>query len=108
MPGQCVLSGVEVDALSVAAVVVPVEQHRSGGGEEHIGTLDGSGRTMVIFFRQHAAQGGNAGAQHVHGMSGRGKLLQDLIHIRRQAAQAGQLLFVASEFAGVGQLAAKQ
>ncbi len=108
MPGQRVLSRVKVDALSVAAVVVPVEQHRSGGGEKHIGALDGSGGAVVIFFRQHAAQGGYTRTQHVHGMGGRGKLFQHLIHICRQAAQAGQLLLVGSELAGVGQLAAQQ
>ena len=69
---QRVLSRNHVDASSVAAEVMPVKQHRPYGGQQYIGTLDGAGGVMVIFFRQCAAQGRDAGAQHVHGV-GRGR-----------------------------------
>jgi hypothetical protein len=63
---------------------------------------------VIVFFGQGAAQGGDAGAQYVHGMGRGGKLLQHLVHVGGQAPEASQLLLVGSELGGVGQLAAKQ
>ena len=108
VPGQRVLSRVHVDASSVAAEVMPVKQHRPQGGQQYIGALDGAGGVMVIFFRQRAAQGRDAGAQHVHGVGRRRKLFQHRAYVGRQASQAHQLLLVSRQLGGVRQLAPKQ
>ena len=88
--------------------VVPVEKHRRLRGQQRIGDVARTRFVVVLGFRPHAAQNGDAGAQHIHGMRGGGELLERVLHCRRQAAQAEQARLVCGQLRGSGQLAVDQ
>ncbi len=60
---------------------------------------------MVLSLGAHAAEDGDAGTQHVHGVRVRGKLLERVPDSFRHAAQADEMDLVGGELGGSGQLA---
>ena len=100
--------GVRRDALAVVREVVPVEKHGRLRGQQRIGDVARAGFVVVVGFRPQAAQHGDAGAQHVHGVRSGGELLESVLHFGGQAAQAEQALLVCGQLRGGGQLAVDQ
>ncbi len=99
------LSASVCDALAVARVVMPVKKHRGLRGQQRIGDVARAGFVVIFGLRPQAAQHGDAGAQHVHGVRVRGKLLEGMLHFGGQTAQAEQALLVCGQLRGGGQLA---
>ena len=108
MPRQRVLSRIQIDACHCGCSGANKAAWNRYGRQQYVGALNRARGVVVIFFRQGTAQGGDASAQHVHGVGGRGQLFQHREHVSRQAAQAGQLLLVGRQLRSIGQLAAKQ
>ena len=103
-----VVPGFDLDAAARVAEVVPVKQHAAQAGHQAVGDIAGARKIVVVFLRQRAAQGGDTGAHHVHGMAGGGQLFQRSLHAAGQAAQSLELGFVGPEFGVGGQLAVYQ
>ena len=68
MRGNGFAVGINHDALAVVREVVPVKEHRRQRGQQRIGNVARARGVVVLSFRPHAAQDGDARAQHVHGM----------------------------------------
>lgn len=88
--------------------MVPVKQHAAQAGHQAVGDIARTWKVVVVFLRQRAAQGGDTGAHHVHGMAGGGQLFQRSLYAAGQAAQSLELGFVGLEFGLCGQLAMYQ
>jgi hypothetical protein len=96
------------DALALRAPVVPVEQHGAQAGQQAVGDVTRAGRVVVVLLGQHAAQGRDPGAHHVHGVAAGRELLQRVLHAGGQAAQGLELGLVGLELGARGQLAVYQ
>jgi hypothetical protein len=72
MRGERLAVGVNRYAFSVACKVMPVEKHRRLRGQERVGNVARAGFVVVFGLRPQAAEDGDAGAQHVHGVCVRG------------------------------------
>ena len=98
-----VVIGLHLDALAVQREVMPVEQHGIQRSEQPVGDLAGAGAVVVFLLRPRAAERGDAGAQHVHRVRGRGQCFEHRAHRRGQTAQRPEFRFVGREFRDRGQ-----
>jgi hypothetical protein len=105
MRGERFAVGICLDSFAVVREVVPVEKHGRLRGQQRVGDRARAGFVVVVGFRPQAAQNGDAGAQHVHGVRVAGSCSRACLTAWRQTAQAEQALFVCSQFRGGGQLA---
>ncbi len=108
MAADRVVVGLHVDALAVVAEVVPVQQHRAERGHQAVGDGARAGDVVVVLFRHHAAEGGHAGAHHIHRMAGRGQRLERRLDRLRQPAHRLQARLVGRQLGQVGQFAVHQ
>ena len=63
---DAVFFAVEADDFAVVGVLIPVEQHAAERGNQFVGDVARFAYWMAFTLRCGAAQGGYAGAHHVH------------------------------------------
>jgi hypothetical protein len=68
MPADGIVVGLGVDALALAGVVVPVEQHRAERSHQPIGDALRAFLGVVLLLRLQRAEHRDAGAHHIHRM----------------------------------------
>ncbi len=71
MAADGIIVGFRLNTFAVVAVVIPVKKDRAERGQQLIGNIARAGDGMSLFFRQGAAQRGNAGTHHIHRVRGR-------------------------------------
>ncbi len=76
VPADGVVLGLDLDALAGVAEVIPVAEHRAEAGEQAVGDVARAGGVVIVPLRQRAPERRDAGAHHVHRMTGGGQLLE--------------------------------
>ncbi|SAL56298.1 hypothetical protein AWB64_06216 [Caballeronia sordidicola] len=105
MPADGIVVRFGFDAPAVMRIVIPVEQDRPQRRHQAVSNVFCARDVVILFFGQHGAEYGDAGAHDVHGMGGCWNPFERRFQVRGQATQSLEPGLVRLEFGGVGQLA---
>src|ERR1700677_745781 len=105
---DAVVVGFYNDAMAGVGEVVPVEEDGSERGHEAVGDVEGGVVGVGLGFGLDGGEHGDADAEDVHGMRGRGDLLECYLDGLREAAKAAETLLVVGELGGGGEVAVEE